>query len=345
MRLGAPFALLALAGAFGLGWYAARPHSAAPSDSAAFAEVLRDPDALRGIHHYSVLLQSLGPDDLPAARAAVGQGRRITRLETRLFFHAWVRFDPQAALEYALTWRDPNLLPASMVVRAWAMRNPAAARQALKAVEDPALHGRLQRNLISGWVRGGDTRGLTDYVASLPAEKPRLESLLKLLAAEQRRAGGRDAVMAWVAALPDDVDGEFRRIAFAKAALILATDDPRAAVRWLEPHLGEAYAAEAPGAIAAYWTRTDAPAALAWVETLPEGAVRDEALTAALRRWLNSQPTAARAWIAENELPEDVRRALASDMSRRGARRPARSSGMDSAPVETPAGRIVEIAP
>jgi len=40
-----------------------------------------------------------------------------------------------------------------------------------------------------------------------------------------------------------------------------------------------------------------------------------------------------------------VRRALASDMSRRGARRPARSSGMDSAPVETPAGRIVEDAP
>ena len=344
MRLGAPFALLALAGAFGLGWYAARPHSAAPSDSAAFAEVLRDPDALRGIHHYSVLLQSLGPDDLPAALAAVDVGRRISRLETRLFFHAWVRFDPQAALEYALTWRIPHP-PASMVVLAWAMRNPAAARQAMEAVEDPALRGQLQNELVSGWVRSGDTRGVTDYVASLPAEKKRREFLLKLLAAEQRRAAGRDAVTAWVAALPDDVDGEFRRIAFAQAALILATDDPRAAVRWLEPHLGEAYAAEAPGAIAAYWIRKDAPAALAWVETLPEGAVRDEVLTAPLRRWLNSQPTAARAWIAENELPEDVRRALASDMSRRGARRPARSSGMDSAPVETPAGRIVEIEP
>jgi hypothetical protein len=225
------------------------------------------------------------------------------------------------------------------------MRNPAAARQAMEAVEDPTLRGKLQNQLVSGWVRSGDTRGVTDYVASLPAEKKRREFLLKLLAAEQRRAGGRDGVTAWVAALPDDVDGEFRRIAFAQAALILATDDPRAAVRWLEPHLGEAYAAEAPGAIAAYWTRTDAPAALAWVETLPEGAVRDEALTAALRRWLNSQPTAARAWIAENEPPEDVRRALASDMSRRGARRPAPPDGMDSAPVETPAGRIVEIAP
>ena len=50
MRLGAPFALLALAGAFGLGWYAARPHSAAPSDGATFAEVLRDPDAPRGLN-------------------------------------------------------------------------------------------------------------------------------------------------------------------------------------------------------------------------------------------------------------------------------------------------------
>ena len=344
MRLGAPFVLLALAGAFGLGWYAARPHSAAPSDSATFAEVLRDPDALRGIHHYSVLLESLGPDDLPAAVAAVDQGRRITRLETRLFFHAWVRFDPQAALEHALSWRDPQP-PASMVVRAWAMKDPAAARQALETVEDPALRGQLQNDLVSGWVRNGDTRGVTDHVASLPAEKKRREFLLKLLAAEQRRAGGHDAVMAWVAALPDDVDGEFRRIAFAQAALILATDDPRAAVRWLEPHLGEAYAAEAPGAIAAFWIRKDAPAALGWVETLPEGAVRDEALTAALRGWLNSRPSAARAWIAENEPPGDVRRALARDMSRRGARRPAPPDGMDSPLAKTPGGRTVESAP
>ena len=232
-----------------------------------------------------------------------------------------------------------------MVVLAWAMRNPAAARQALEGVEDPALRGQLQNDLVSGWVRSGDSRGVTDYVASLPAEKKRREFLLKLLAAEQRRAGGRDAVMAWVAALPDDVDEDFRRIAFAKAALILATDDPHAAVRWLEPHLGEAYADEAPGAIAAFWIRKDAPAALGWIETLPEGAVRDEALTAALRRWLNSQPTAARAWIAENEPPEDVRRALASDGSRRSARRPAPPDGMDSPPVESPAGRIVEDAP
>jgi len=84
---------------------------------------------------------------------------------------------------------------------------------------------------------------------------------------------------------------------------------------------------------------------LGWVETLPEGAIRDEALTAALRRWLNSQPTAARAWIAENEPPEDVRRAIASDMSRRGARRPTPPDRMDSPPVETPAGQIVEDAP
>jgi hypothetical protein len=186
MRLGAPFALLALVGAFGLGWYAARPHSAAPSDSAAFAEVLRDPDALRGIHHYSVLLQSLGPDDLPAALAAVGQGRRITRLETRLFFHAWVRFDPQAALEYALTWWDPQP-PASMVVLAWAMKNPAAARQALEAVEDPALRGQLQNDLVSGWARSGDTRSVTDYVASLPAEKKRREFLMESFGASPSR--------------------------------------------------------------------------------------------------------------------------------------------------------------
>ena len=337
VRLGAPFALLALAGAFGLGWFAAQPRSPAPSESAGFAEALRDPDPLGGVHHYSVLLESLGPDNLREAIAAVDQGRRITRLETRLFFHAWVRFDPQAALEYALTWRDPHP-PASMVVLAWATRHPAAAREALEGLEDPVLRAQLQNDLVSGWVRNGDTRGVTQHVASLPVERERREFLLKLLAAEQRRAGGRDAVMAWVAALPDGADDDFRRIAFAQAALILATDDPRAAVRWLEPHLGAAYSVEAPAAIAAFWIRKDAPAALAWIETLPEGVLRNEALTVALRRWLNTQSSAARAWMADSELPEDVRRALAR--SRRGARRPARASG-----VETPAGRTAEGAP
>jgi hypothetical protein len=84
---------------------------------------------------------------------------------------------------------------------------------------------------------------------------------------------------------------------------------------------------------------------LGWVETLPEGAVRDEALTAALRGWLNSQPTAARAWVAENEPPANVRRALARDMSRRGARRPAPPDRMDSPLLETPGGGTVEDAP
>ena len=290
-----------------------------------------------------MLLQSLGPHNLQEAVAAVDQGRRITRLETRLFLHAWVGFDPEAALEYALTWRDPHP-PASMVVLAWATRNPAAAREALEAVDAPALRAQLQNDLVSGWVRSGDTRGVTDHVASLSVDRDRREFLLKLLAAEQRRAGGRDAVMAWVAAIPG-ADEDFRRIAFAQAALILATDDPHAAVRWLEPHLGEAHAADAPGAIAAYWIRKDAPAALAWIETLPEGVLRNEALTVALRRWSISQSSAARAWISENELPESVRRALASDRSRLGARRPARSSGVDSSPVEMPSGGIVEGAP
>lgn len=299
---------LALLAAGAAGHLAGRPRPGAEDFRAAIAET----DVVRRVQRMSGLLLALDEAGLPAALEAVEERLVwLSEQELRVFMHAWVRFDAEGAFEHALGWPDPHFRKASAAaIYAWGIRDPEAARRRVESVGESRVRKRLEETLFEAWLRTGDKRGATGFVASLPKSDDRQKQTVVL--AHAYLAEGREALQHWAESVPDDAPGRYKQTVFQQAAIALAQDDPAAAVAWIANHQDRSYSKGIARIIAGVWARTDAPAALTWVGALPPGRERDTALARAFDRWLAHDPRAAQVWLEERQTAEGWDAALAA---------------------------------
>jgi hypothetical protein len=260
----------------------------------------------------SGLLLGLDEAGLPAALEAVEERLVwLSEQELRVFMHAWVRFDAEGAFEHALGWPDPHFRKASAAaIYAWGIRDPEAARRRVESVGESRVRKRLEETLFEAWLRTGDKRGATGFVASLPKSNDRQKQTVVL--AHAYLAEGREALQRWAESVRDDAPGRYKQTVFQQAAIALAQDDPAAAVAWIANHLDRSYSKGIARIIAGVWARRDAPAALTWVGALPPGRERDTALARAFDQWLAHDPRAAQVWLEERQTTEGWDAALAA---------------------------------
>lgn len=299
---------LALLAAGAAGHLAGRPRPGAEDFRAAIAET----DVVRRVQRMSGLLLALDEDGLPAALEAVEERLVwLSEQELRVFMHAWVRFDAEGAFEHALGWPDPHLRKASAAaIYAWGIRDPEAARRRVESVGESRVRKRLEETLFEAWLRTGDKRGATGFVASLPKSNDRQKQTVVL--AHAYLAEGREALQRWAESVRDDAPGRYKQTVFQQAAIALAQDDPAAAVAWIANHQDRSYSKGIARIIAGVWARRDAPAALTWVGALPPGRERDTALARAFDQWLAHDPRAAQVWLEERQTAEGWDAALAA---------------------------------
>jgi hypothetical protein len=267
------------------------------SSLASFRASLEQPDALERSYRFHGFLQTLSPDDVGEASEVIeSRSPWLVQDELLNFMLAWTHFDAPAAFEWALSRSDPFREQASAAaLEAWAFHDPVAARRALESLDSRAVPIPLEEFLVAGWLKGGQHDGVREYIMSQQPGTAR-QRYTNLLTIELMRDGS-DAVVRWAEALPDDAPGSYKKMAFQKAASILATVDPVYTSRWIEAHLRHDYAAEAPGVIGRRWLEIDPPAALTWLASLPRGDANDRALQKTLRFWLNEAPEDAEAWV------------------------------------------------
>jgi len=299
---------LALLAAGAAGYLAGRPRASAADYRAALAET----DVLERVQRMSGLLLSLDEAGLPAALEAVEERRVwLSEQELRVFMHAWVRFDAEGAFEHALGWPDRHFRKASAAaIYAWGIRDPEAARRSVESLGRSGARERLDKTLFEAWLRTGDKRGATGFVASLSDGNERQKQTVVL--AHAYLADGREALQRWAESVSDDAPGRYKRTVFQQAAIALAQDDPAAAAAWITNHLDRSYSKGTARIIARIWAQRDAPAALTWVGALSPGRERDTALARAFDRWLAHDPRAAQAWLEERQTAEGWDAALAA---------------------------------
>lgn len=265
-------------------------------DVSVFRDSLEEEDWLERTWAQSVFLQGLSPENLPEALAALEpQLPWVATDELRLFMLAWSRFDAAGALDYALSQPAPyrrNLSGAA--IYAWAFREPVAARAALQRVEDDDLHDFMQGRLVAGWVRAGDSRGVGEYLTSLP-EGPRRLRYLSMLAWELSTRGP-EAVEAWAEAAPAAFP-RYKAAVFLKATSRMASIDPAGTARWVSAYLDRPYADGVLRAVARSWALQDPRAAMHWLVALPAGLKREASVSNAFRVWLDRDPEAAERWL------------------------------------------------
>jgi hypothetical protein len=304
MRVTLPILLILTAtGAYALGRMSVdagesgRGSNPAVASLASFRASLEQSDALERSYRFHGFLQTLSPDEVGEASQVVEAWNPwLVEDELLNFMIAWARFDAPEALRWARTRTGPFQVKASAAaLEAWAFHDPVAARRALESVDPPSARVALEEYFVAGWLKGGHHDGVTEYITAQPPGNAR-QRYTSLLTIELMRDGS-DAVVRWAESIPDDAPGSYKRMAFQKAANILATVDPIQTSRWIEPHLGQAYAVKAPQVIGRRWLELDPPAALDWLASLPRSEANDDALQTALRVWLGEAPGDAQAWL------------------------------------------------
>lgn len=300
--------ILALAVGIAIGYAVAPDTGARKSAPVSVAAALEEQDLLVRSGMLATALEVLEPGNLDDALAALSAERvGVTDQELRVFMLAWARFDAAGAFEWAAAqgsgW-SRRLQEAAAY--AWGFTDPQAALGVLETMPTEQRRGRARSPwmsaLMDGWRVSGDLPGITAQLISMPPSRQR-ETLTTAVLAQIKKQG-LDPVIAWVEAIPLDAAGGYKRLAFNRAAGVVAHADADRAARWYLAHQGQPYTEKSLPVIARRWIdHHDPPALFPWLAQLPAPAGQEVdleqslAISQGMKWWLRRDPDAAQAWI------------------------------------------------
>jgi hypothetical protein len=275
------------------------------------ARILTIPDAAERTTRLLEIFDELGPADLPAVEAAYGRAMPfVDPVAMVLLAEWWTRFDPEGAFRASGKWplNDPNL-GLHTVIRAWARRDPVAARLHFEGIEQPVRRDAALRALAQGWSDFGDEEGLARYLEGIPDSGSRQQAMQVFVSAMVARRGV-DATLEYAETLPDDSAHRFKLQIFRRVATAVTQVDPTRGSAWALHHADGPFGDTLLRRVATAWVRMDPESAMAWLRGLPEGQPRDVAMREGFRQWLMDDRTGALAWVRKTGVSPELDPAL-----------------------------------
>jgi hypothetical protein len=299
--------------------------------AAAIEAALGEPDLLERAGRTARLLQQLGPENISEVAEVYDRMlNMLNELSIRPFVTAWAGFDPEGALEHTRRWpyMPKKKIGAGEAIRTWALRDPAAAREAYEGtrIRDRDLREVLLMNMLSGWVLSG-RGGVDDYIAALPDNQT--DSAITRVAGGTLRHGGVQALIGWV----DSVTGNdafpirFQKKAFQRGSRMAARWNPERTAEWVMANRGQKYAVDGPRIVAEQWGFKDGRAALEWVRGHPDQELHHSAAREAFLNWSKSDRRSAVEWLESEELTVFHDPAIAVHAKELGYRKPSAAVG------------------
>lgn len=254
--------------------------------TAAVMEALGDPDSVRGMRHFTHLLECLTAENAPAALAALKNhsGPAETALWVSLFCTAWGAKSGAAALDGMTAGNDREA-----AMSGWARSDPAAAAQWLAALTEETdadtRHG-LERSLVRGMARS-DPQAAIDHIAAMnPGDRGDLIRAVTM----ERMSHGLPATAQWAAGLADT---DMRASALEAVARHYMQVDPSSGMAWAAEKAVTSEMRQAVGRVADRIADKDVTAALNWTRQLPPGPAQEEAYQQVFSEWARKDPTAS----------------------------------------------------
>jgi len=235
--------------------------------------------------------------------ASLGHGP--SPLVTELLAELWARHDPASALARASGWSRfwyRSFVPDFM--RAWARRDPAAARQVAAELEGEKLRLAAEDAVTIGLLDSQAEDAWNTYLEHWPFGSNALADFLDRLA----RRDGLGRVIERVETLPGSAPADFSSQVIRGVVGLGGRIDPAKTLPFVEKHvdsqredLGNLWVL-----FVMSWAKTDPEAAMDWLVTQPAGSPRVAAFRAAFRPWVLSDSTRTLAidWIEKQ--PEEV---------------------------------------
>jgi hypothetical protein len=307
---------LGLAGGYGLAEWRLRaeiPPKAIPGVllpegvASELRQILLIPDDFERTARVSAFLEPLGPEALPAVRAAYDSVvLNLGDVEIVQLVQWWGRFDPEAAFDWAraskIGWHPGAV---SAAAKAWARLDPETASwELVRRVQDPRLGGAALVGIVSGWEQSGHA-GLEEFLISAPPGADEYFALgFDAYVRGHVLREGPQATIAWVEGLPDLENGQptpFKQRAFQQVATLVVDYDPQIAGDFAARHRGPTWGIGLLLRVGMAWAEKDGAAALHWLSTLPPGHEVPTVVQETYRKWFTADLPAASKWIAEQK--------------------------------------------
>jgi len=307
-----PVALIALIFGIGIGWVGSRftpsldERASTSSDfgSALLASLAEGSPSVRLVR-LAQTLEFLDADNVETMVQIVDRERTtLAASEIQLFFDAWARLEPEAALEHPWNerWPDRTRVPAvGAAVERWGLSDPLTARQFVDHRLDvaPRLGQKLIHPFVSGWVYSG-VPGFFEYILELPVHL-RPTATVAMVAAQARRLGVED-LLTWANSRVGQGNETLPRDFFRRVTKAAARRDPAATGAWVLTHADQEYAVDGVRLVAERWLPHRPDEAFAWVaEEAPEN-FRVAALSSAAGTWMTNEIDSAREWLEAQSL-------------------------------------------
>lgn len=267
-----------------------------PYLSASLDAILAEDDFLARSSKLAAFLARLTPDSLEEAKAYFAELAKdgwANNREIEMFLHAWSKFDPSAAMNFA---RDNiqgrgAIFIASSVLRDWSSRDKGAAIDWILSQED----GRLRQMSLAVLLNSEASRDPSSAIQTLQfIPEDQTNARLVGMVAERIASADPAAALNWAATLSD---ANLRDSAMRSIAEGWSGKDPVAAAAWLQTNMEASFAPGAAAEIARAMTANDPKAAATWVSSLSQGPVAASAAASMIEAWAQSDPTAAGEWL------------------------------------------------
>lgn len=282
--------------AFGLYWTSHRSESPA-SFGVVLQDALREDSSIKRMLRLGEAFDSMSVDQIPEAIESINRyGRFLADFEIRMFFEAWARHDPAAAVAHSATMVSVPKREAALAaaIESWARRDPNAARETVDQMlkDEPIMRGTAIHALIEGWVNSGQP-GVVEWVRGGP-EYHRTLGTTSVVATAARRLE-REEFIAWADQhLQGIEDPEFEKQFFRRVTKFLADLYTTRAIDWVGGYATEDYAtpSERLRLIVSRGLRHDPDRVLEWAESFGSELYRPEIRSAA-GKWFRDDFEAA----------------------------------------------------
>ena len=263
-------------------------------------DLFKDTDPLKRMAAFVNALSNLNPDTIKPVLEAFESlpPDRSRANELQLLFHAWGKFAPEDAIEYAKTLgRSETIYATRAAVSSWASYDATAAMEWAEQQEDENQRAEYLVGIVQG-VAAFDKKAATEMLFTIEKTNYRYQAAALLV--QDTLKEGVDSTIAWAESLPN-TDESVKRSIYTQVASAIAKDDPNRAAEWaLTIPEGETRS-NVISTVINYWSRESHNETAAWVQQLPEGGSKYKAIEQMVNQWAWRDPASTADWL--NQFP------------------------------------------
>ena len=262
--------------------------------------LFRDSDPLQRMADFVDALRTLDPSTIKPVLEAFESlpPDRSRSNELKLLFHAWGKFAPEDAIEYAKTLgRSETIYATRAAVASWASYDATAAMEWAEQQDDENQRAEYMVGIVKG-VAAFDRKAATEMLFTIEKTNYRYQAAALLVQDSLKQ--GIDSTIQWAESLPNS-DDSVKRSIFTQVASAISKEDPQRAADWALTMAEGDTRSSVISTVINYWSRESHKDTATWVQQLPEGGSKYKAIEQMVNQWAWRDPASTAEWL--NQFP------------------------------------------